>query len=223
MNLRSLKYLGFSLLLWSSMSWAEWPSLPFPADAKVESIGEQVRLNGVPMRMYRILDKQNTKSILSFYKQALGAQYAETTFNGAQILTQGRGDYFITVRVKPLSPQLTETLVSISDARAAKTDANRPMGVSLPSESVVLSDMESSDTGRNSRHLVFSNQYAIDTNADFLIKTLQSQGYNLQPMYTRVTENSKTMMFEGKKRDARVVITRDDEQSNVELITVQMP
>lgn len=212
---------GMTFMCWLSVAWADWPSLPYPANSKVESIGKQVRLNGVPMRMQRILNGQSPQSLLSFYKKALGNKHAETEFLGGRLLSQGRGGYLITVRVTALSPTLTETLVSISDIRSANANPGLPLGYTLPASSMLLSDMESVDTGRSSRQIILNNQHSVDTNATFFINTLRKKGYQLQANYTNSTPTSKSFMFEGNKREAQLVIVQEDEISNVVLTTIQ--
>lgn len=212
---------GMVFMCWLTIAWADWPNLPYPANAKVEYIGKQVRLNGVPMRMQRVLSGQSPQNLLKFYKQALGNKHAETEFLGGWLLSQGRGDYLITVRVTELSPTLTETLLSISDLRSAKANAGLHLGYTLPATSMLLSDMESVDTGRSSRQIILNNQHSVDTNAAFFINTLRKKGYELQANYSNSTPNSKSFMFEGNKREAQLVIVREDEISNVVLTTIQ--
>jgi hypothetical protein len=218
-----MKYflLGLVFMCWLPIAWADWPSLPYPENAKVESIGKEVRLNGVPMRMQRVLSGQSSQNLLNFYKQALGAKHVETEFLGGRLLSQGRGDYLITVRVNTLSPTVTEVLLSISDMRSAKRNTGLPLGYMLPANSMMLSDMESVDRGRNSRQIILKNRHSIDTNANFFINTLQHKGYQLQTNYINNTPNAKTFMFEGDSREAQLVIVNEKQISNIVLTTIQ--
>ncbi|EUJ09327.1 hypothetical protein Meth11DRAFT_0119 [Methylophilaceae bacterium 11] len=204
----------------ATCSWADWPSLPYPNHAKVEAIGEQVRLNGVPMRMHRILSEQSAESMLVFYKKALGTRHAQAEFYGTHILSQERGDYFITVRISKLSPSLTETLLSISDGRASQRIDSMPLGFSLPADSELLSDMESTDAGKSSRQLIFNNGHSMQTNANFITKVLQDKGYALQPKLTVKHTNSLSLMFEGNKREARLVVTQGEGETSAVLTTI---
>lgn len=205
---------------WTSLCWADWPSLPYPDKAKVETIGEQMRLNGVPMRMYRVLSGQNVEHTLDFYKKALGAKVAEAEFYGAHILSQERGNYFITVKVSRLNANLTEILLSISDGHASNAAGGMPLGFVLPSDSELLSDMESLDDGKNSRQLIFNNTHSMQANADFITKVLQDKGYALQPKLAIKNAKSMSLMFEGNKREARLVVSQDEDGSNAVLTTI---
>lgn len=210
-------------LLWAASSQADWPTLPLPPDSRLESVGDQVRLNGIPMRMQRVLSTRKPADIIAFYRQALGARHAEEKLPDGFLLAQGRGDYFVTVRIKRVAPSLTETLVSISDARAAQYAADRPLGLQLPARSQVVSDMESTDDGRLSRQLVFLNRHSIDSNVDFITTALRALGYRAQPEGPRTRTSERVLMFDGHKREARLVAIQKEGVSNLVLTRVWMP
>lgn len=207
------------LMLLPLFGYADWPSLPFPDGAEVESVGENVRLNGVPMRMYRVLSDDGVASILSFYRDALGPNHAEARVHQVSILSQMQGDYFISVRVKQAGSNSTETLLAIShdDGRQQK---GLPLGFTLPAGSELLSDMESTDNGKLARQLIFTNHLSMDANSDFMQAMLQEKGYRLQPTYTQNETDRLTMMFDGKEREALVVLTRIGQKTNVVMTTI---
>jgi hypothetical protein len=219
----NLRWLALITLLWTSAVWADWPEIPSPPNSRIESIGDQVRLNGIPMRMQRVLTTGNTADIIRFYRKALGPKHVEENLPDGRLLAQGRGDHFLTVRIKALGPSLTESLVSISDARAAQNAAGRPLGFQLPSRTQLVSDMESTDDGKVSRQLVFLNDHSVDANVDFITETLQGRGYKPQPDGVRNSASERVLMFGGAQREARLVVVRKDGTSNVVLTTVLMP
>lgn len=173
--------------------------------------------------MLRVLSDDKPKAVIQFYREALGARRAEEKLPDGLLFAQGRGDYFLTVRVKALGPSFTETLVSVSDARGAKNAANRPLGFPLPADTQVLSDMESTDAGKVSRQLVFMNPHSIDANIVSITKVLQERGYKPQSGDTQNLKSGRVLMFGGANREARLVVTRTDGISNVVLTTVRMP
>lgn len=175
------------------------------------------------MRMQRVLSDDKPKAVIQFYREALGTRRAEETLPDGILLAQGRGDYFVTVRVKVLAPSFTETLVSVTDARGAQNAANRPLGFPMPTETQVLSDMESTDAGKVSRQLVLMNNHSIDANVASITKALQERGYEPQSGDTQNLESGRVLMFGGVNREARLVVVRKDGASNVVLTTVQMP
>ncbi len=210
------------LLPWSAM--AEWPEIPFPEGARVEAIGEQVRLNGVPMRMFQVQLKQDTEQSIHFYRDRLGPKLAEQPLMGGEsILSQARGDYFITLRIRPVAGNASMALVSISDVRAAKEMVNRPLGFNLPAESRVLSDMESTDAGKRSRQLVFNNRLDLDTNRDSLVRELLARGYRPDNIPSQKKPDAEVWYFQGDKREAQLTLVRRNGLTQSVLTTIQTP
>lgn len=203
---------------------ADWPEIPFPEGTKIESIGEQVRLNGVPMRMHRLHLKVNAEKSIRFYRDHLGPRLAEQALPGGErILSQGRGDYFLTLRIRPISERASMALISVSDVRAAKEAANRPLGFNLPADTRVLSDLESTDAGKRSRQLVFRNRLDLETNRQSLARELLARGF--QPVNTpsRKKPDSQVIYFQGDRREAQLTLARRDGLTQAVLTTIQTP
>lgn len=206
--------------LWPLLAFADWPQLPLPQHANVESIGERVVLNGVPMQIHRIVSRQNPKRLQQFYQRHLGSNHTVTEMGGGVLIAQGRGQHFITVRITPLSNGLSETLTTVSDVGAAKANHGRPLGISLPAQSKVLSDMESFDQGKTARQLVYQNQHSIDSNINHLVDVLKQRGYQLQPINAQHADRN-TLLFAGNKREARLVVMPSEQGNNVVLTMEQ--
>jgi hypothetical protein len=205
-------------------SKADWPEIPFPGGTRVESIGEQVRLNGVPMRMHRVYLNESAEKSIRFYRERLGPKLAEQALPGGErILAQGRGDYFITLRIRPVSRNASVALISVSDVRAARDAADRPLGFNLPADSRVLSDMESTDAGKRSRQLVFQNRLDINTNRSSLVRELLARGYRPDPIPSRKNPNSEVLYFQGDKREAQLTLVRKDGLTQAVMTTIRIP
>lgn len=217
------RILFVACLLGPSVVAAAWPEIPFPTGARIEAIGEQVRLNGIPMRMYRVLSGQRPKELIGFYRNVLGERHAESRAPGSHILSQARGNYFITVKVAPLSANLTEVLVSTSDTLEAKRAANRPLGFGLPADSVVLSDMESIDGGKRSRQLVVNNNHAVETNLQAFTRELGARGLRPDSQPLLKSESEYVQLFKGDKREAQLALIRKGGQTHIVLTTIYTP
>lgn len=216
-------WLALVAVLWASAGWAAWPEIPAPPGSRVESIGEQVRLNGVPMRMQRVLSADKPKAVIEFYREALGTKRAEEKLPDGLLFAQGRGDYFVTVRVKALGPSLTETLISVSDAHAAQGAADRPLGFQLPADSQVLSDMESTDAGKRSRQLVLNNRHGIETNLQAFTRELAARGIRPDGVPLRKTAAEHVQLYKGDQREAQLTLVRKDSETKIVLTTILNP
>ena len=211
------------LLLCASPLYAAWPDIPFPDGAQAEAIGNEVRLNGIPMRMHRVLAEQSSGDLVDFYRNALGPRHAVRLVAGSTILSQERGDYFITVRVRAISAKGTEVLVSASDMVEAKRVAGQPLGFGLPANSAVLSDMESVDAGRRSRQLVVANQQGVGTNVQAFTRELAGRGFGPDGAPTKNTSSEYVQHFKGQRREAQLTVVQKAGVSSIVLTTIFNP
>ncbi|MFN3751595.1 MAG: hypothetical protein ACK4SR_09490 [Thiobacillus sp.] len=202
---------------------AAWPQLPVPPQARIEPVGTEIRLNGIPMRMQRVLTARQAQEVARHYRDALGSRHASERLPDRLVLSQGRGDYFISVSIRPLAPGLTEALVSVADAREARRAVGRPLGLRLPAESAVLSDMESVDGGMRSRQLVLSNTHAIPTNLLAISRELAIRGMRPDGPPLRATASGHAQLFRGEGREAQLTVFLQDGGTRIVLTMIEKP
>lgn len=213
----------FASLWLSAPCAAAWPKLPAPANARVEPVGTQVRHNGIPMRIQRVLTARPPEAVARHYRVALGPRHASERLQDRLILSQGRDDYFVTISIRALRSGETEALVSVADVREARQAAGRPLGVRLPADSAVLSDMESVDAGKRSRQLVLSNAHAIPANLDALSRELAARGMQPDGPPLRQRASEHVQFFKGDKREAQLTLVRRAGETGIVLTMVEAP
>jgi hypothetical protein len=207
-------------LIWSVPVSAGWPALPMPQHSQVQSIGEQVVLNGVPMRMHRIVSSKSPTELLRFYQQFLGGRHTKTETPRGVFLARGDDRYFMTVRISTLDNGLSEVLTSVADGQTAKSNKRKPLGFALPAASQLVMDMESVDTGKSARQLIFNNQHSMQSNADAMTKVLREKGYILNPRMSVKGPDSLNLIFEGDRREARLVVLHNEQDTLAVLTTI---
>lgn len=198
----------------------QWPSVEHPRDVLVQSIGEQVRLNGIPMRMTRVVSAKPIDELTEHYRSALGGRVAMSDIASSTVLSQSRGDYFITITLQPLGEGLVEALVSIADMPAAREAANRPLGFLLPGGSELLSDMESIDGKTNSRQLVVLNGHGLGANLDHFVGTFAERGLRPDGAPLLESDDALVQRFEGPTGEAKVVLVRRDQTTSAVLTLI---
>ncbi len=208
--LRVLLLSTFSCSLLSAAAADPWPELVHPQDARIDPIGEQIRLNGVPMRLTRVLSAAQTKAVVAHYRQVLGARVAYAHTGHTHVLTQARGDFFITVTIAPQPNGDTEALTSIADSRAALEASSRPLGFKLPAGSELLSDMESVDGQLASRQLVLINAHGLHLNLSQLSTSLAARGLHPAGPPLADSANALVQTFGGASGEAQLVLLRGD-------------
>lgn len=187
-----------------------WPALTHPQDARIEPVGERVRVNGVPMRLTRVITTLSAEAAVAHYQRTLGAPVAHAQTGHTQVLAQARGEFFITVSIAPLADGRSEALTAVADSRAAREAAGRPFGLTLPAGSELLSDMESIDGGLGSRQLVLINPHSLRTNLDRLSASLAARGLRPDGPPLAASDDALAQAFSGAAGEAQLVLLRRD-------------
>ncbi|HAF54733.1 MAG TPA: hypothetical protein DCL01_05835 [Thauera sp.] len=187
-----------------------WPALTHPQGARVEHVGEHIRLNGVPMRLTRVINALPAETATVHYRHTLGAPVAHAQSGRTQVLAQARGDFFITVSIAPLPDGGSEALTSVADTRAARGAASRPFGLALPAGSELLSDMETTDNGLASRQLVLINPHSLRANLARLSASLADRGLRPDGPPLADSDEALAQVFSGAAGEARLVLVRRD-------------
>jgi hypothetical protein len=196
---------------------AGWPQVELPDGARADSIGDDMRLNGVPTRILRFSSAQEPAAVLDFFRGRWGTRRVENSVGPHRLLGRREGDYFITVRVQAHG-RGTAGLVSVADLRAGSHARQRPAGVPLPADSVVLSDLESVDGARRARQLVVANAAGSPANAAFFESRLADKGLRLQRR--EGSGARQTLWFDGEGREAMLVLSQQAKASHAVLTLV---
>ncbi len=187
-----------------------WPVLAHPQGARIDPVGERVRVNGMPMRLTRVITALPAEAAVAHYQRALGAPVAHAQTGHTQVLAQARGEFFITVSIAPLPDGRSEVLTAVADTHAAREAAGRPLGLALPAGSELLSDMESVDGGLASRQLVLINPHSLRTNLDRLSASLADRGLRPDGPPLAASDDALAQAFSGAAGEAQLVLVRRD-------------
>lgn len=156
-------------------------TIPVPSPGTLQSVGQEMDVNGVPMTIQLFASKQAPEQVLAFYRQkwpARGDKPGNIEYDVVpwKVIAAQRGQCFYTVQVQAAGAGTT-ALLGVS--RPATTTAVAGAGFPLMSGSKVQSDLHSTDDGREGRILVASNQYSPTGNADFYREQLTRAGWEL--------------------------------------------
>lgn len=157
------------------------PAIPVPPMGALQSVGQDMVVNGVPMAIQVLASKQAPEQVLAFYRKkwpARGDQPGNIEYDLApwKVIAAQQGDCFYTVQVQPAGAGTT-ALLGVS----RKTDTVVTPGADFPmmAGTRVRNDYRSADDGRQGRILVASNQYSPAGNADFYREHMASAGWEL--------------------------------------------
>jgi hypothetical protein len=213
----------------------DWPSPNLPSDLPTFGIGQQITLNGLPMRLQGFASPLPPQTLLKQFRRSLGEPLVESTSGARQILGRAEGTFYITVAVSAAGTGSRGT-VAVTDlaGMAHGIDAQRASRAHwqdrLPAGSVIASDMASQDAAKAARHLVIVNAHGEAVNRDALLRLMQSDGYRLEreaapdaaaraslPMQFG---GATALYFNGPGKEAVAVIARTGDKTAIVLNTV---
>jgi len=208
----------------SARAGSVWPGVDLPKDVSAYDIGQQVTVNGLPMRMRGFVSRGKPAQVAAWFHQSLGKHLVENTLANKLILGRPQGEYYISIQLEPIGTG-TRGLVAVSHLKAgydnrADTQATTERLLSrLPSGSRLVSQMASSDGGKQSNYVVIANTYSEDVNRDRVVSMMHDDGLALErealvddsagrPL--PAAANGKTLFFKGAGKEAMAVICRGE-------------
>jgi hypothetical protein len=190
-----------------------WPEVALPPGAASFSIGQQVSMDGLPMRMQGFSSTAPLAATADWFRQHMDKPLMENQVGGKLVLGRAVDAYYITIQLEPTSSG-TRGVVSVSDFRAAlerrgATQAARERVLArFPAGTRLLSAMDSTDAGRSSRYLALSNRYGEEVNRQRVLDMLREDGMELERETPAEGSDGRTLLFRGRGREAIAVISR---------------
>lgn len=203
-----------------------WPIIPLPKDVQAFDIGQQVTVNGLPMRAQGFVSPAKPAQLAEWFRQSLGKPLVENTMGNKLILGRAQGEHYLTVQIEPAGMG-SRGVVAVTHLKAAydaqaDTKASTDRWLSrLPAGSRLLSQMASQDGGKLSRHLIIINSHSEALNRDRLKSLMAEDGFVFEREGTADNQaaaklpeglaNSKTLFFKAAGKEAMATIHRDSE------------
>lgn len=176
----------------------DFGEMPLPQGAAVAAIGEAMRINGQPARLYELqLPNATPEELLAFYRQRFGKAASEAPGlpPGRRALTgllksPAGHETLVTVMILPSAGAGVEADGGVR-AHLLQTRLTMPRGLPaqeaatvlrqhlppMPPESQPLSQVESDDHGQSSRLTVYTNRHSAQSNIQFVEQQLTAKGW----------------------------------------------
>lgn len=218
-----------ALLASAAARGTEWPSIALPDGIQAFGLGDEVVVHGQPMRAHAFIASERPAELARWFHANLGQPLVENQVGEALVLGRAEGDFFLTVRLEPVTDPRTgrvtgtRGVTAVTHLRLAadhrnKTEASAAHWLNrLPVGSRLLSQMESTDGGRYSKHLVYTNGYGESLNRERITELLVQQGFALEREAVvdagvaptlRPGVSGHTLFFKGAGKEAMAVVTR---------------
>jgi hypothetical protein len=180
------RLLALALFLWAGALRAEsstpWPDVAVPPHAKVEWVADNMKVNGFPMRVLHFESTASREEVVNFYTAHWSGGYptkpAVRTQDGTTIVGQAHGPYFMTAKVSDAPHSGSQGFLSIS--QIVGNHAERSAGpLPLPPGATILTVVESSDPGKQSRQVTAVERAGVIAGANWFQAALEGAGWHL--------------------------------------------
>ena len=160
-----------------------WPALSLPSDAVLESPGESIAINGMPVKIYRYQTQADVAALTrsfqgsvhsDFVRRPPTAQEPRTTLGGRS------GDFWLTLQIAALPNGKSQATWSASPRfiQGVQMKVVRPPG--FPRDAQLLQQVDSFDDGKNSQMAIGLDTAAVDAVAARMQEELRDLGYTKQ-------------------------------------------
>jgi hypothetical protein len=169
-----------------------WPEFPDPPKSKVEWVSNDMRVNGLPMKVLAFESQVSKAEVMSYYQAlwdkydpSLGvpiqakARYAIVSSVGPDtVVGKVHGPYYMSVKIKDTSFSTSKGTMTTSLIVGVTPEVN-PKGVPAPSNAKPISVVESADFGKQSKQVLFVSQNSIGSIRSFYEQSLPRDGWSL--------------------------------------------
>ena len=208
-----------------------WPVVSLPSDVNGFDIGQQVSVKGLPMRLRGFVSKLAPQTVAQRFRQSMGRPLVENTMGNKLVLGRAEGAHFVSVQIEATGGSGTRGIVSVTqlktalDAAGTTRESARRWLDRLPAGTRLVSQMESTDGPRLSKHLVVTNTQSESLNRDRLVGLMADEGLSFERESSAGDRNQGRLMFftgAGKEAIATLHVDGDGQTTVVFNIVVTL-
>lgn len=204
-----------ALVACAAVAHAEpWPEVNVPAQARVEVVADNMLLNGKPCRLTRFEVRASDAEVLAFYREQFGARRAvENRVKNDPVIATRKGEYFVTVQLHALGSGalqgtvMTTLLTAKPMTSAVLADTQKV----LPTDTKVISTVQTDDAGKRSLMVVGMNQNSPRANRDHVLEAMLARGFKLTredaPTTATATATAISLQLSSPTEEASVTIS----------------
>lgn len=207
-----LRLQALAILFSPSISFArDWPVIEPPPAARVQSVADDMKYNGVPMRIRQFSSERDVDSVLSFYRQRWGGEAkqkpVENSLGEWRIVGRQDGDYYLTVQVKRREQGGSEGFMGVSRLPSLTERPRVDLLFPRMPGSEVISDIDSNDSGKVAKTLILRNDHSVTSNASYYQSMMPGQDWKQNQSFGGPqANNTHVLYFERRKESANIAI-----------------
>lgn len=215
-----------------------WPKFPDPPKSKVEWVSNDMRVNGLPMKVLAFESQVSKAEVMSYYQAlwdkydpSLGipieakAKYAIVSSVGPDtVVGKVHGPYYMSVKIKDAPLSTSKGTMTTSLIVGVQPEINAK-GVPAPSNAKPISVVESADLGKQSKQVLFVSQNSIGSIKNFYEQSLPRDGWSLLDSHgdgRNVNGMSGYILTYVRKKQQLDLIIGNDAKKNATVINANL-
>jgi hypothetical protein len=214
---------AFALLaaLAAGPAGAAWPELEAPPQAQVEWVGEDMRLNGVAMKVQRFEVDAGVRAVIAFYRERWGSRAERRSIENElgrwTVIGKEQNGYYLTVQVRPLGPGRSEGLLAVSELPKLRATPNPGADFPKLGGTQMISELESNDQGKRARTLMMRNDFSVQSNVDFYQGALAADGWEQAAGFGGATPDGAGQSWAWRRagEELQLAVSRDRQGATI--------
>ncbi len=169
----------------TALTRSPWPEIVAPKEVRLFDIGEEMTINGLPMRLQGFIATTKLLQLADSFRLSLGQPRVEDRLGDKLILGRMQGEYYLTVELESAGAG-TRGVIAVTHLRAAydgqletQFDIDHRQS-RLPSGSRLINQVNSQDGGKLAQHSVIVNDHNMELNLERVKELMREDGYALQ-------------------------------------------
>ncbi|GAA6136300.1 hypothetical protein NBRC116583_00470 [Arenicella sp. 4NH20-0111] len=166
----------------------KFPEFPYSKMMDVVTVANNMKVNGLPMRIYQFKTKEDEAHIVDFYKDEWDTEMTNVLFGDWRILSHKEKGYLMTVQIEQGDYPVTHGTLGITPmfeyikgSGNKMKKATRSVGRDFPTlpNTKIMIDTEANEQGKRVRTILFSNSNSIDRNLNYYTTQMERKGWSM--------------------------------------------
>lgn len=160
----------------------DWPNVPLPPSTQVEKVGDEMRVNGLPMRAIAFESGLAPQEVIKFYLNAwrsgTGELSSEKRVADWTVVAYTESTFHTTVQVRPRADgRGSMGYIGTTSRDGSERPDFSARGLPQPAGARVLSAVESDDPGRQNVQVTMTVPMSVSSIASYYASSLQRDGW----------------------------------------------
>ncbi len=160
----------------------DWPNVPLPPSTQAEKVGDEMRVNGLPMRAMAFESALAPQDVIKFYLNAwrsgTGELSGEKRVADWTVVAYTESTFHTTVQVRPRADgRGSMGYIGTTSRDGTERPDFSARGLPQPAGARVLSAVESDDPGRQNVQVTMTVPMSVSSIASYYASSLQRDGW----------------------------------------------